>query len=122
MSTNTLSILDTTVYGIASGNYDGSSEDFYSDAARAVGYYLGQGSLQTAIIQVLGFTGDITLQGTLNTDPTAAVWNDLYLYGSDSSTTVTDYNPETIMGNFTWMRARITNFSDGTIVGITITY
>ena len=38
MTLNNETILGTTVYGEASGNYDGSSQDFYSDAVRAANY------------------------------------------------------------------------------------
>ena len=59
MSTTTVIVLGTTVNGTPSGNYDGSSLDFVSDAAKSVGYYRGQGSLQTLIIQVTAFDGII---------------------------------------------------------------
>lgn len=125
MTTTTLTILDRTVYGQASGNYDGSSADFNSDAAKAVGYYLGQGSIQTVYIRVTGFLGEITLQGTLNDDPNSdqAVlqWVDLDTFG-DPNVATSGVHPITVVGNFTWIRARVTSFDGGTIDSITITY
>mgnify|MGYP003656985717 CR=1 FL=1 len=56
----TQTILGTTVYGEASGNYDGSSQDWY--------------------------------------------------------------HPESILGNFVWMRLHVTAFEGGTINSVTITY
>ena len=121
MTLNNETILDTTVYGEASGNYDGSSQDFYSDAVRAANYYGGQGAIQTATIQVTNFIGVITLQATLADQLGQAAWFDVAEYG-DISSVMTDYHPITVTGNFTFMRARITNFDAGTINFITLTY
>ena len=125
MSTTTVTVLGTTVNGTPSGNYDGSSLDFVSDAAKSVGYYRGQGSLQTLIIQVTGFAGTIKIQGSLDEDPTGIDsqigWFDVYEYG-DISSTITDYHPENLIGNFAWIRAVISNFESGTINFITTTY
>lgn len=113
-------LLNTTVYGTASGNYDGSSQDFLSDVKRAANYYQGQGSIQTVTIQVLGFVGRIRLQATLNDDPAEALWFDVYDYDRVSPTT--DYHPVSLVGNYVWMRAEITDFSAGTIQTISISY
>ena len=125
MSVNTQTVLSTTVYGTPSGNYDGSSLDFVSDVAKSVGYYRGQGSLQTLIIQVTGFAGTIKIQGSLDEDPTGIDsqigWFDVYEYG-DISSTITDYHPQNIIGNFAWIRAVVTAFEAGTINSITTTY
>jgi hypothetical protein len=114
-------ILASTTYGTASGNYDGSSQDFYSYPGRAADYYQGQGSIQTVIIQVAGFNGRIRLQATLNTDPAVAAWSEVYDYDQRIGT-ITDYHPVTLTGNYTWIRAEITGFESGTINQITITY
>jgi hypothetical protein len=120
MILTTETLLSTTVYGTASGNYDGSSQDFISDVKRAANYYQGQGSIQTVTIQVEGFAGRIRLQASLNDDPEAALWFEVYDYDRVSPTT--DYHPVSLVGNYVWMRAEITDFSAGTIVGITISY
>ena len=121
MTLNNETILGTTVYGEASGNYDGSSQDFLSDAVRAANYYGGQGAIQTATIQVTNFVGVITLEATLADQLGQAAWFDVATYGGDS-TVLTDYHPITVTGNFTFMRARITGFDAGTINSITLTY
>jgi hypothetical protein len=113
-------LLNTIVYGTASGNYDGSSQDFFSEVKRAANYYQGQGSIQTVTIQVQDFVGRIRLQATLNDDPAAALWFDVYDYDRISPTT--EYHPVSLVGNYAWMRAEITDFSAGTIQTISITY
>ena len=114
-------LLASTTYGTASGNYDGSSQDFFSDVGRAADYYQGQGSIQTVLIQVSGFSGRIRLQATLNDDPAAAAWFEVYDYDHRVGT-ITDYHPVTLTGNYVWMRAEILNFDAGTINQITATY
>jgi len=120
MTTET--ILDTTEYGVPSGNYDGSSQDWLSNAVQAASYYRGQGSVQTVLFQVTGFEGVLTLEATLDSDPDTASWFDTFVYGDGSTTPLTDYHPANIVGNFTWMRVRVEGFSGGTINAITIAY
>jgi hypothetical protein len=125
MSTTTVTVLGTTVNGTPSGNYDGSSLDFVSDAAKSVGYYRGQGSLQTLIIQVTAFNGIIKIQGSLDEDPSGidsqVGWSDIYTYDAAGESR-TDYHPENLVGNFAWIRAIISDFEAGTINTITTTY
>jgi hypothetical protein len=118
MTLNELYLLERTVYGTASGNYDGSSQDFYGDPVRAANYYGGQGSIQTVTIRTTGFVGTITVQATLNDQPSIeAAWFDLETYG-DGSTADTAVDGRTIVGNFTFLRAKITGFDGGIIDSI----
>ena len=114
-------ILNSTTYGTASGNYDGSSQDFFSSVGRAAGYYQGAGNIQTVVIQVTGFSGRFKLPATLHDDPVVAAWFDLYDYDTTSGT-ITEYHPVTLTGNYVWIRAEILNFDAGTINQITINY
>lgn len=117
----TKTILGTTVYGTPSGNYDGSSQDWASDAQQAANYYRGRGSAQTIAITVTGFVGEIILEATLDSETTDAVWFETDRFG-DLVNPVTDYHPVNIPGNFVWMRARVVGFDAGTINSITISY
>jgi len=121
MDVNDLVIVGQTVHGVPSGNYDGSSLDFDSDGVKGVGYYRGQGSIQTIWQRVTGFQGRITLQATLDQEWQTAKWVDV----NDFDCTVTPgfgTNPVSITGNYTWVRARIADFTAGTIDSITIVY
>lgn len=117
----TQTILATTVYGQASGNYDGSSQDWYSDPVQAADYYRGRGGLQTVTFNLNQFEGLLVLQATLDTVPDTATWFDVYEIG-DGSVPLTDYHPESIVGNFVWVRTHTTAFEGGTIDSVTITY
>jgi hypothetical protein len=117
----TYTMLGTTVYGVPSGNYDGSSQDWVSDAVRAADYYRGYGGLQTITFTVTGFIGIIHLEATLDPNPGPAAWINTYSIG-DTSTILTDRHPASIVGNFTWMRLRVELFDAGTINSVSITY
>lgn len=114
-------ILSNTVHGVPSGNYDGSSQDWASDAVRAADYYRGYGGLQTITFTVSNFVGIIHLEATLDPEPNTANWFNTYTIG-DISTVLTDRHPVSITGNFTWMRVRVELFETGTINSIVIAY
>jgi hypothetical protein len=114
-------LIDDVTYGIASGNYDGSSQDWYSNAVPAANYYGGQGNLQTIVYQLQGFVGIITIEATLNDAQESAPWFDVATY-SDGSSVETGTIPVNVVGNFTWIRAHITGFDAGTIQAITAAY
>jgi hypothetical protein len=111
----TRTILGTTVYGTPSGNYDGSSQDWFSDPVTAANYYRGRGGVQTITFSVTQFEGDMILEACLDEDPAEANWFTTYIYGDGSTIPLTDLQPATVTGNFTWLRANITSFESGTI-------
>jgi hypothetical protein len=115
-------ILGSTDYGTPAGNYDGSSQDWVSPAAKAANYYRGRGGLQTVTFSVAAFEGTMHVEATLDSDADNAVWFDTFVYGDGSTIPLTDYHPATITGNFTWLRIRVEGFSGGTINSVTVTY
>ena len=121
MTITVQTLLDNVVYGTASGNYDGSSQDFYSDAVPAANYYGGQGSLQTIFYDLDSFVGKITVQATLNEVTSAAQWFDISERG-DGLTPDTGYTSSTVTGNFAWLRARVEGFDGGTITEVKAVY
>ena len=121
MKTTTVQLLPTTSYGTPSGNYDGSSQDFYSNAVPAANYYGGQGSLQTIFYRLAGFSGIITIEATLNDNQDSALWFEVDEYDA-ANTPVTDYHPVNVVGNFVWLRAHVTMFDSGTIEFVTANY
>jgi hypothetical protein len=119
MTTSTM-IVGTTVYGTASGNYDGSSQDWTSNAVQAANYYRGRGSVQTIVFDLVGFVGDIQLEATLDSDADYATWFETY--DIQAAAPLTQRQVTTITGNFTWMRVHVREFDAGTINFVTITY
>lgn len=121
MTITTQSILTNVEYGVPSGNYDGSSQDWASDGVKAANYYRGQGNIQTLAITTTAFDGIMYLEATLDADAQTATWFNTETYG-DGSTPLTSYQVLTITGNFTWMRIRVEGFNGGTINSATIAY
>ena len=123
-------LVPRTVHGEPSGNYDGSSLDWYSDPVKAANYYLGQGHVQTINFNLEQFVGIITIQATLQSFPgttaqddyiTNRAWFKVAEIG-DGIIPITEYRPVTVLGNFTWVRAHIIDFQNGIIQAITIVY
>jgi hypothetical protein len=119
--TTTQTMLANVVHGQASGNYDGSSQLFYSDAVPAANYYAGNGNIQTLFYNLSGFVGIITVQATLNDLPEQAQWFDIS-ERSDGVTPDSGLTSSTVTGNFSWVRARVSNFDGGTIISVTEVY
>ena len=117
----TQALLTAVTHGTPSGNYDGSSQDWFSDAVKAADYYRGRGGVQTIGFSVTGFQGTIAIEATLDMDPDSAAWFNTLTYGN-ASTVITQTLSESVVGNFTWLRARIEHFEAGTINTVTATY
>jgi hypothetical protein len=117
----TQSLVSNVTYGTPSGNYDGSSQDWVSDAVTAANYYGGQGSVQTITYRLENFVGIITIWATLNDAQDSAPWFPIATY-SDGSTVENGTIPVSVVGNFSWIRAEITGFNGGTIQSITVAY
>ena len=122
MSLTTETLLGRTEYGVPSGNYDGSSQDFYGDPRPAANYFRGRGPLQTVVYDLNGFVGDIVVEATLDADPAEAVWVPVDEIGADNSTQFTGRYTRNITGNYTWLRVQVLNFDDNIINSITVTY
>jgi hypothetical protein len=120
-SYTTVTLLPETIYGTASGNYDGSSQEFYGNAVPAANYYNGQGNLQTIAYQLTSVVAVITVQATLQDTLEQAAWFDIDQYG-DGNTDITDYRPVSVIGNFAYLRVRVTQFDQGIINAVTAAY
>jgi len=122
MKTTTLQLLPTTSYGTPSGNYDGSSQDFSGDPQQAANYYGGFGGLQTVAFFLSSFQGRIKIEATLDAVPvTESSWFRVSDYDSNNATSTTNFS-DNITGNFTWLRATVTDFQAGTISKIMLSY
>jgi hypothetical protein len=113
---------------------------FNSEKIQGTGYFGGGNGLHTVAWQVSDFIGAITIQGTLSSDPQNADWSTVTLttpanqYSLDttgaikpSNTTSTVYTTATdaiktynFVGNYVWVRARISNMTQGVVYSISI--
>jgi hypothetical protein len=119
--TTTQTMLGGIEYGQASGNYDGSSQLFYSNAVPAANYYAGNGSIQTIYYNFSGFVGTVVVEATLNDLPEQAQWFEISERG-DGITPDTGLTTSTVTGNFSWLRARVEGFDAGTIQAVYVIY
>ena len=115
----TLNLLPVTVFGVPSGNYDGTSSAFIGNAVPAANYYGGQGPIQTFTFTFANLSANITTQATLSDSPEQAAWFDVY--GFVGNVTTSTY-ANTAIGNFSWLRVAVTDFTAGNITVATATY
>lgn len=120
-SYTSLALLPLTVHGTPSGNYDGSSTAFIGNSIPAANYYAGQGAIQTLTYTVSGLTAVITIQATLENDTPQAAWFDVDSYGNASVPT-TATQATSVIGNFSHLRAVVTEFTAGNITSVTAAY
>jgi hypothetical protein len=115
----TLDILPVTEYGVPSGNYDGSSPDFIGNAIPAANYYGGQGPIQTITFGFANLSANVTTQATLSDSPEQAAWFDIYNFVGNVST---DTYANSVLGNFSWLRVSVKDFTAGNITTATVAY
>lgn len=118
-ATTTVTLLPTTTFGTATGNYDGSSSSFNSDKVKGDGYYGFADGVHTIQTRVTGLIGTVKIQATLATDPASTDWVDINsVVTSDGSTQVTNSYFTNFTGNYTWIRIAVSSFTAGTINNI----
>jgi len=130
MTTNSETILTANTHP-----GDSTIETVTGDKFKGDGYYGRSDGLHTIQINLSGFLGDVQLQGTLAVDPTADDWFTVRLgSGQTIDTTGKIFNAITskleytanetssktynFTGNYVWIRAKISNWTDGTVNSI----
>lgn len=90
----------------------------------AAAYYLANRDLQTISWGVnKDFNGQIVIQASIITDPTESDWWDAYtLPLQPANYNDGQYGYHNLVGNFVWLRASVSNWSDGIIEIITASY
>jgi hypothetical protein len=112
-------LLNDVEYGVPSGNYDGSSLDWVGNAEQGPGYYLGHSGQQTFTLRLTAFTGQLTIQGTLDSDPEHANWVTVYDF---TDTNLSTYFSIDRTASFVWLRVRVQDFDAGSIDQIDVVY
>jgi hypothetical protein len=120
MKTNLQTLLALTQYHTPSGQYDGVSLSFDSSTVKGPAYYNSK-SLATVAVFLNDFIGTLEIQGTLDSDPLTATWTTLQTYGNTTTPTIINTS-DNITGNIVWIKAKINNFTSGTITKVTVAY
>jgi hypothetical protein len=92
---------------------------YVGNAVPAANYYGGQGAIQTIIFDVDTFQGNISVEATLNDLQDSAPWFEIANLIAANISSVTS---NTVVGNFTWLRATITDFAAGNVNTVTASY
>jgi hypothetical protein len=115
----TQTLVPALQHGVPAGNYSGGNT-YVGNAVPAANYYGGQGAIQTLVANIAGFQGNIVLEATLNDLQESAPWFEIAkIVAANVSTQVTS---NTVIGNFTWLRATVTDFATGNINTVTAAY
>lgn len=112
----TLILLPQTAY-VNPGN--GSPYTVTGDAQPAAAYYLGNQDLQTVNFSTVNMTGNIVIEATLAANSSNADWFKVYEFEATASNTSMYTN---IDGNFVYVRAKLEDFSQGTVNFIKVSY
>ena len=127
MKTTSQQLLSATDHGTASGNYDGTDGNFNGNAVKAAGYYSTHGTLQSVAFFTEDFLGTIEVQATVDSDSATAEWFTVHTFegdGSSANDSSAQYwnEVQNITGRFTWARVKVSDFTQGVINKITISY
>ena len=118
---------------------DSTTETVTGEKYKGDGYYSRSDGFHTIQINLSGFLGDIEMQGTLAINPTDADYFPILLgngqkvdtSGKVSTNTVTklEYTANetssktyNFTGNYVWIRAKISNWTDGTVNSIQLNH
>jgi hypothetical protein len=114
----TQTLVPALEYGVPSGEYAGG-DTYVGTAVPAANYYGGQGAVQTLVSNVSNFQGNISIQATLNDLQESAPWFEIANIIAANISAVTS---NTVIGNFTWLRATVTDFAAGNVNTISTLY
>jgi len=134
-----------TILSNQSHPQDSSTQTLSSDKYKGDGYYSRSDGLHTVQFNLDDFTGTIVIEGTLAIDPQSSDWFSVELFTNTSVAGTVDttgavstgnvvtlsslsYVSETsnnnynFTGNYIWVRAKITNWTDGTVNSILLNH
>ena len=113
----------------ASLNYPNTATEalvYSSNPVKGDGYFGSSDGLHTIQFNLQNFVGTVAVQGTLATSPSDSDWFNVRLDSGDTAVTytsatniVTCYN---FIGNIVWVRANISDFTQGTVNSIQLNH
>lgn len=107
---------------------------YISDKLKGDGYFGNSDGFHSIQLKTSDFIGRVTIEGTLSIEPTSTDWFSVnldstrtyvdttglvreesvpYVNYTTATTTIVGYN---FTGNFVWVRSKISNFTQGTVV------
>ena len=106
MAKKTVTLIPSTTFGSAVGNYDGSSLSFASDKHKGDGYYGYADGVHTVAVFPTNLEATIQMQATLATDPAETDWFTIREITKPvtGTTGVTLSEAYTFTGNYVYLR------------------
>lgn len=136
----TFTVNSTTSTSVTYPNTATTALTYFSDKLKGSGYYGNTDGFHTVQTHITNFIGKVEIQGSLSETPSNTDWF-VISFGSNvltmdttgaigqtnisqleylqSSTTVKSVN---FVGNYTWLRVKISNWSQGTVNSISINF
>jgi len=116
-----LTLLPQTVY-----NNDGTNQKYNvtGNSIQAAAYVLGNQDLQTVTYKFTEVTGNLVIEGTLASTPVDSDWFQVTSITANNSANINANASayQNLTGNFTYMRAKINDFNNGTVQYVKISY
>jgi hypothetical protein len=113
-----------TILSEQTHSLDSTAKVVTGEKYKGDGYYGRSDGFHTVQVNITGFIGTVQVQGTLAVDPTADDWFTIYTQSypvsNDEGTTgsfVTNFT-----GNYVWIRAYISIWTDGTVNSIKLNH
>ena len=120
-SANTIGIVFTAT-GVGTGSGTASVE-IDGVVLKGDGFFNYSDGLHTVAHYLAGFIGLLEVQGALTDDPVEADWVTIAIGTRDGrSVPITEDASYNFTGNFVWIRARVTEFTAGTITKIQLNH
>jgi hypothetical protein len=110
--TNSETILPANTYDVDS--------TVTGDAYKGDGYYGRSDGFHTVQYTLTGFVGTVNIQATLAVNPVDTDWFTVYTQAYPVGTTTSAITNFT--GNYVWVRAHISNWTDGTVNSIKLNH
>lgn len=113
---------------------------FASDPIKGDGYFGSSDGLHTAQVNITDFIGKVEVQGTLASAPTDTDWftvelgtgnftmdttgliNETNITSVEYTTATSIVKTYNFTGNFVWVRAKVSNWTEGTVNNIRINH
>jgi len=122
MKTSALILLPLTQFAANNGIYDGISPNFSGASVKGPAYYGGFAGLATVAIFTNGFVGTLVIEATLDSDPLTATWVQVVTRPGSIITPLSVSEAIDIHGNYTWIRARLADYTGGSVSKVTLAY
>ena len=97
---------------------DSAVETVVGSNFKGDGYYGRSDGFHSVQYTYNGFTGTISIQGTLAVEPVEADWFDVHTYTAAQETSSAIAN---FTGNYVWIRAKVV-YTDGTVSSIVLNH